>query len=44
MKYKKLFIPKILAYEIPMETGIMIDTELEFKIADYIIRNKIIKT
>jgi len=44
VKYKKLFIPKILAYEIPMETGIMIDTEFEFKIADYIIRNKIIKT
>jgi len=42
MKYKKLFMPKTLPYEIPPEHGIMIDTELEFQIAECITK-KIIK-
>lgn len=42
MKYKKLFMPKTLPYEIPPEHGIMIDTELEFQIVECIAK-KIIK-
>ena len=37
-----IFPPKSLPYEIPPETGLMIDTEFEFKIAELIIRNKLI--
>jgi len=40
LKYGKQFPPKILPYEIPFETGLMIDTEFEFKIAEIIIQNK----
>jgi CMP-N-acetylneuraminic acid synthetase len=36
------FPPKSLPYEIPPETGLMIDTEFEFKIAELIIKHKII--
>lgn len=35
-------IPKALPYEIPSETGWMIDTEMEFKIAELMLLNKII--
>ena len=38
IKYGKLYMPKILPYEIPPETGIMIDTEFEFKIAEMVAK------
>jgi len=41
LKHKKLYMPKILPYEIPPETGLMIDTEFEFQIAEMIARRKI---
>jgi len=34
-------IPKTLPYEIPIETGLMIDTEFEFKIAEMIFQEKL---
>ena len=34
-------MPKILPYEIPTETGFMIDTEFEFQIAEMIANEKI---
>ncbi|MCV0366623.1 acylneuraminate cytidylyltransferase family protein [Nitrosopumilus sp.] len=43
LKYKKIILPKILPYEIPPETGIMIDTELEFKTVEMIIQKKLFK-
>ena len=43
IKYDSHFMPKILPYEIPMETGIMIDTELEFKFAKMLIETKFTK-
>ena len=43
LKYKKPLLPKILPYEISPETGFMIDTEFEFKIAELIVRNKLLK-
>jgi len=42
LKFKKVDMPKTLPYIIPSEHGIMIDTELEFQIAEYIAK-KIIK-
>jgi len=42
LKHKQvLSIPRILPYEISPETGLMIDTEFEFQIADFIARKKI---
>lgn len=41
LKHGKWLMPRILPYEIPPETGFMIDTEFEFQIADMIARNKI---
>jgi len=41
-KYKKTLMPKSLPYEIPQETGLMIDTELEFQLAQYIVKHKLI--
>ena len=41
MKYRKLYMPKILPYEIPPETGLMIDTEFEFQIANMIATKQI---
>lgn len=43
LKYKKPLLPKTLPYEIPLETGFMIDTEFEFKIAELIVKNKLLK-
>jgi len=40
-KYKKIYMPKKLPYEIPPETGIMIDTEFEFQIANCIAKKQI---
>ncbi len=41
LKYKTAILPKSLPYEIPLESGLMIDTELEFKIAEMMFKNKI---
>ena len=43
LKYQKLVMPRILPYEIPPETGLMIDTEFEFRLAELILKNKMIK-
>ncbi len=43
LEYKKIMLPKIIPYEIPPETGIMIDTELEFKIVEMIMQKKLLK-
>lgn len=40
LKYGTWKMPKILPYEIPIETGLMIDTEYEFKLAELIFKNK----
>lgn len=42
LKYNKIILPKILSYEIPLETGIMIDTELEFKLAELLVKNNLV--
>jgi len=41
LRYGKLFMPRILPYEIPPETAIMIDTEFEFQIAELVARQEI---
>ena len=41
LKYKTAILPKSLPYEIPLESGLMIDTELEFKIAEMMFKHKI---
>ena len=33
--------PKSIPYEIPPETGLMIDTEFEFKIEELAIKNRL---
>lgn len=43
LKSKNLFMPKTLAFEIPMESAIMIDTEFEFRIAEMMVKEKLIK-
>jgi CMP-N,N'-diacetyllegionaminic acid synthase len=43
LKYNKILVPKILPFEIPPETGIMIDTELEFKLVELLIKNKMME-
>jgi len=40
LKYKTPLPPKSLPYKIPVESGFMIDTEFEFKIAEYMMNNK----
>ena len=42
LKYSTILAPKTLPYEIDLETGLMIDHEIEFKIADLLVKNKII--
>ena len=37
-KFKKIYMPKVLPVEIPQETGLMIDTEFEFKLAECIFK------
>jgi CMP-N-acetylneuraminic acid synthetase len=39
LKYKKIYMPKVIPFEIPPETGHMIDTEFEFQIADCVAKN-----
>ena len=41
LKFKRIYMPKILPLEIPPETGLMIDTEFEFQIANQIIKKQI---
>ncbi len=41
LEHGKWYMPKILPYEIPTETGFMIDTEFEFQIAEMIASKKI---
>ena len=43
LKYKTHLGPKILPYEIPPETGLMIDTEMEFKLAELLVKIKFFK-
>ena len=40
LKFKKLYMPKILPYEISVEEGLMIDTEFEFKIAEMLVKKR----
>ena len=42
-KYRNDLLLNALPYEIPIETGFMIDTEFEFKLAEIIIQKKIIR-
>lgn len=41
LKYKTIYMPKILPCKITPEEGLMIDTEFEFQIADMIAKKKI---
>jgi len=41
LKYKTAILPKSLPYEMPPECGLMIDTELEFKIAEMMLKRKL---
>jgi len=43
LKIKKTDLSKTLPYEIPVETGLMIDTEFEFDIAKLLIEQKKVK-
>lgn len=43
LKFGNPIMKKSLPYEIPPETGLMIDTELEFKVAEFMIERKILK-
>ena len=40
VKYEKLFMPKILPYEISQKAGFMIDTKFELEIAKYFLSKK----
>ena len=42
LKYKTSILPKSLPYEIPLECGLMIDTELEFQIAEMMLKKKLV--
>lgn len=42
LKFKSQYPPKGLPLEIPSESGLMIDTELEFKTAEMMIKNNLI--
>ena len=44
LKHKTALLPKSLPYEIPIESGHMIDTELEFRVAEIMLKNKLIPT
>jgi len=41
LNYKRIYMPKILPYEITPETGLMIDTKFEFQIANQIAKKQI---
>jgi len=42
LKYKTPLLPMSLPYEIPPECGIMIDTELEFQLAEMMIKKRLV--
>jgi CMP-N,N'-diacetyllegionaminic acid synthase len=42
LKYKNPILKKSLPYEIPFECGLMIDTELEFRVAEMILKNNLV--
>lgn len=42
LKYKTPILPKSLPVEIPPECGLMIDTEIEFRLAEMILKQKLI--
>lgn len=42
LKYKSAILPKSIPYEIPLECGLMIDTELEFRTAEMMLKSKLI--
>jgi CMP-N,N'-diacetyllegionaminic acid synthase len=42
LKYKTPIMPKSLSIEIPIECGLMIDTELEFNVAEMMMKKKLI--
>ena len=42
LKYKSAILPKSLPYEIPLECGLMIDTELEFKTAEMMVKMNLV--
>ena len=45
LKYREpITLPKVLPYEIPEQNGFMIDTEIEFKIAELMAKHNLIKT
>jgi len=44
LKFREPILPKTLPYEIPVETGLMIDTEIEFRIAELIVQKKLLAT
>ena len=43
LKFETIMVPKILPHEIPPGSGFMIDNELEFKIAEFIMLNNLIR-
>jgi len=43
LKYKTILMPKIIPYEIPPESGLMIDTEMEFQFAEMIMSKKLFR-
>ena len=42
MKFKVQYPPKGLPWEISPDSGLMIDTELEFKTAEMMIKNNLV--
>jgi CMP-N-acetylneuraminic acid synthetase len=43
LKYDNHMMPEIIPMEIPIETGLMIDTEIEFKFAELLVESKFLK-
>ena len=44
LKYHRIYMPKVLPYEISQENGLMIDTPYEFKIAECLAKTYFKKT
>jgi len=42
LKYKTPILPKSIPFEIPLECGHMIDTEIEFRLAEMMLKQKLI--
>ncbi|MFZ0184312.1 MAG: acylneuraminate cytidylyltransferase family protein, partial [Nitrosotalea sp.] len=41
LKFHSFFMPRCLPFEIPPETGLMIDTEIEFQIVEMLLKRKL---